>query len=115
MRVTGAFPNPVVLRKGWARAEARPWNRNRTDAHLRLVRGTASFLGEAADTVLGFGASAVISPPLLAGSRDVWREAGFTPYRSLLLFHKPLAAEPAPLGPVDVLDDQSPVSLAFTS
>lgn len=105
MRVSGAFPDPVILRKGWARAEARPWNRNRTDAHLRLVRGTAAFLEEATETVLGFGASAVVSPPLLAGSKRVWEEAGFQAYRSLLLFHKPLAAEREPVGPVDELDD----------
>lgn len=105
MRVSGTFPNPVVLRKGWARAEARPWNRNRTDAHLRLVRGTATFLEEAAGTVLAFGASAVTSPPLLAGSRTVWEEAGFRPYRSLLLFQKPLTTVQPPVGPIVELDD----------
>lgn len=105
MRITGSFPNPVVLRKGWARAEARPWNRNRADAHLRLVRGTTAFLVEATQAVLDLGASAVTSPPLLAGSRRIWRAAGFQPYRSLLLFHKPLAAERPPQGVVEELDD----------
>ena len=105
MRIAGSFPNPVVLRKGWARAEARPWNRNRTDAYLRLVRGTTAFLVEATQAVLGFGVSAVTSPPLLAGSRRTWLEAGFQPYRSLLLFHKPLAAERLPEGVVEELND----------
>ena len=93
MRVRGEWPNPVAIHRGWARAVARPWNRSRSDAHLRLIRGSSSFLTQAADTVLALGASAVISPPLLTGPQQVWRAAGFASYTSLHLLRKPLTGE----------------------
>jgi ribosomal protein S18 acetylase RimI-like enzyme len=105
MKVRGDWPNPVAIRRGWARAVARPWNRTRTDAHLRLIRGSSSFLTEAAETVLGFGASAVISPPLLAGPQQVWRAAGFSPYTSLQLLRKSLTGEERVDGTVRDLGD----------
>ena len=95
MRVRGEWPNPIVIRKGWARAVARPWNRSRTDAHLRLERGSARFLSEATDRVIGLGASAVISPPLMAGTQAVWKEAGFEPYTSLALLRRVLDGQEA--------------------
>ncbi|MBT8165046.1 MAG: GNAT family N-acetyltransferase [Acidimicrobiia bacterium] len=90
MRVRGEWPNPIVIRRGWARAVARPWNSSRTDAHVRLERGSARFLAEAAEHVLGLGATAVISPPLMAGTRLVWKEAGFEPYTTLALLRRVL-------------------------
>ncbi len=90
MRVRGEWPNPVAIRKGWYRAVARPWNRSRTDAHLRLVRGSSSFLSEASDAVLDLGATSVISPPLLGGSQMHWRAAGFDSYTTLKLLRKHL-------------------------
>ncbi len=90
MRVRGEWPNPVAIRGGWGRAVARPWNRFRSDAHLRLIRGSASFLSAAADTVLGLGATAVVSPPLLGGTQTAWRAAGFHTYTTLTLLRKPL-------------------------
>lgn len=107
IRVRGTWPNPVVIRRGWALAHARPWNRSRPDAHLRLVRGSAGFLTSAADTVIGFGTSSVISPPLLAGAQQVWLQAGFVPYAPLRLMRKPVGPATAPGLPVTVLaDDQ---------
>ena len=93
MRVNGTWPNPIVLRRRWARAHARPWNRSRPDAHLRLVRGSSTFLGDAAERVRGLGADTVISPPLMAGSQEPWRRAGFEPYESLRLLRKPIGPE----------------------
>jgi ribosomal protein S18 acetylase RimI-like enzyme len=90
MRIRGEWPNPVALRKGWYRATARPWNRSRSDAHLRLLRGSPGFLAEAADLVLGLGATSVISPPLLGGTQTPWRTAGFDTYTTLRLLRKPL-------------------------
>jgi ribosomal protein S18 acetylase RimI-like enzyme len=90
MRVRGEWPNPVALRKGWYRAIARPWNRSRPDAHLRLIRGSPSFLTETAELVLGFGATSVISPPLLGGTQTPWRSAGFDSYTTLRLLRKAL-------------------------
>ena len=95
MRVRGEWPNAIVIRKGWARAVARPWNSSRTDAHLRLDRGSARFLSEAAGHVLDLGASAIISPPLMAGTSVVWKEAGFEPYTTLALLRRVLDGEEA--------------------
>jgi ribosomal-protein-alanine N-acetyltransferase len=93
MRINGAWPNPIVLRRGWARADARPWNRSRPDAHLRLIRGSSAFLADATETVLTLGAESVISPPLTAGSQEPWRRAGFSSYASLRLLRKQVGGE----------------------
>ncbi|MGI9648334.1 MAG: hypothetical protein ACR2OI_07420, partial [Acidimicrobiia bacterium] len=93
MRVRGQWPNPVVIRRGWAAAHARPWNTSRPDAHLRLARGSAGFLREATRTVIDFGVETVISPPLMAGAQAPWRAAGFAPYTTLLLLRKQVQAE----------------------
>ncbi len=90
MRIRGEWPNPVAIRKGWYRAVARPWNRSRSDAHLRLVRGSSGFLSEAAEAVLALGATSVISPPLLGSNQEHWKVAGFESYISLKLLRKHL-------------------------
>ena len=105
MRVRGEWPNPIVIRRGWARAVARPWNRARTDAHLRLERGSARFLYDASSHVLGLGASAVISPPLMAGTQAVWKEAGFEPYTSLALLRRVLDGRESAAGTLRTLTD----------
>lgn len=107
MRVRGEWPNPVALRKGWYRATARPWNRSRPDAHLRLIRGSSSFLTEAAETVLGFEATAVISPPLLGGTQTAWRTAGFDSYTTLRLLRKQLDGTEQHASPVRPLGDDN--------
>lgn len=106
MRVRGQWPNPVGLRKGWYRATARPWNRSRSDAHLRLIRGSPAFLTEAAELVLGFGASSAISPPLFGGTQTPWRAAGFDSYTTLRLLRKALDGPEEPRVPVRQLGDQ---------
>ncbi len=105
MRVRGEWPNPIVIRKGWARAVARPWNRSRPDAHLRLERGSAGFLREAADLVMSLEASAIISPPLMAGTQEIWRTAGFRPYMSLSLLRRVLDGTEGPTAPVRTVAD----------
>lgn len=107
MRVRGSWPNPVILRRGWALAHARPWNRSRPDAHLRLVRGSSGFLTAAADLVLDLGSVSVISPPLLAGAQQPWLRAGFVPYAPLRLMRKQVGPTTTPERPVTVVaDDQ---------
>ena len=93
MRISGTWPNPIVLRRRWALAHARPWNRSRPDAHLRLVRGSSTFLTDATVRVQALGAASVISPPLMAGSQGPWRQAGFESYESLRLLRKPIGSE----------------------
>ncbi len=107
MRVRGEWPNPVALRRGWSRAVARPWNRSRSDAHMRLVRGSPAFLTAAAETVLGLGASAVVSPPLMAGAQPLWRAAGFHPYVELTLLRTPVNGEHPGAGGVRMLGDNA--------
>ena len=100
MRITGEWPNPIAITNGWARAHARPWNRNRPEAHLRLVRGSAHFLGLATAQTLELGPPAVISPPLMPSSQQPWLAAGYRRYTSLQLLRKPIETESPPLIPV---------------
>lgn len=95
MNVTGAWPRPITLRSGWARAEARRWNDHVADAQLRLLRGSAQFLERCVETIGELGAEGVASPPLLVDNQRVWRKAGFDSYLELDLFRRSL------IGPVD--------------
>lgn len=100
MRISGHWPNPIAISRGWSRAHARPWNRNRPEAHLRLVRGGAPFLATATAQLQDLGPPAVISPPLLAGSQQTWRTAGYESYTSLRLLRKAIDEEAPPLNTV---------------
>ena len=100
MRVTGDWPNPIAIPKGWARAHARPWTRTRPEAYLRLVRGSAHFLGLATAQTLELGPPAVISPPLMPSSQQPWLAAGYRGYTSLQLLRKPIETESPSLIPV---------------
>lgn len=82
------------MRRGWSLATARPWNDESADAHLRLIRGNADFLRDAALTIPLAGGR-VLSPPLAAGSTSVWEEAGFQPHLVLDMFQRDLLARQA--------------------
>lgn len=86
----GTWPGMITLRRGWARAEARPWNDVEPQASLRLLRGGASFLGACAARLMALGATGVISPPLPLSARRAWEQAGFTTYVDLALMRKSL-------------------------
>ncbi len=87
----------MTLRRGWARAEARPWNGFFPDAHLRLVRGGAAFIEASTSHLLAAGAPTVISPPLARSTQGAWRAAGFEPVARLALLRLALDhALPAP-------------------
>jgi ribosomal protein S18 acetylase RimI-like enzyme len=93
----GRWPQPVTFRRGWARAEARPWNDDTRDAHLRLVRGGPKFIEACADALLDLEAPSVLSPPLPTPAQRTWRNAGFLPYLELALLRGDLdPAVPAP-------------------
>ncbi|MCB2223416.1 MAG: GNAT family N-acetyltransferase [Actinobacteria bacterium] len=96
VRVTGDWPAPVALRKGWARADARPWNDAVPLAHLRLQRGNAAFIAECVEAVAELGAPGVLSPPLPESAQRIWREAGFRPHAQLALLRLDLGAARAP-------------------
>lgn len=81
----GTWPGTVSLRRGWSRAEARPWNDTYLDAHLRMVRGGAAFLADCAKRMIDLGAPSVLSAPLAASARKPWEAAGFMPHLDLSL------------------------------
>jgi ribosomal protein S18 acetylase RimI-like enzyme len=86
----GVWPGRLTLRKGWARAEARPWNDDEPQASLRLLRGGSSFLEACASRLIQLGANGVISPPLPLSARRAWLQAGFETYIDLALMRKSL-------------------------
>ena len=97
VRVEGSWPGQVVLRRGWARAESRPWNDTVPMAHLRLVRGGGpSFIGDCVEALLDLGTSAVMSPPLPRSARTAWEAAGFDLYADLTLMRLTLDRIPPP-------------------
>lgn len=106
MNVGGEWPRPVTLRSGWARAIARPWNDDVDDAHLRLIRGSATFLAGCVEALGGLGAAGVASTPLLPANRGIWERAGFVDHLELKLYRRPLdAAIEKPAAAVAVLED----------
>jgi len=85
VRVIGEWPGAVSLRKGWARADSRPWNDAVPMAHLRMQRGNAAFISECVEALLEMGAPGVLSPPLPASAQRLWREAQFQMHAELAL------------------------------
>lgn len=81
----GDWPGPVSFRRGWARAEARPWNDAVPDASLRLIRGGRVFLRDATTRLRDLGATATISAPVPQAGRRVWEEAGYEEFARLSL------------------------------
>lgn len=96
VRVTGEWPEPITLRRGWARAESRPWNDSVALAHLRMQRGSSSFIGDCVEALDEMGAPGVLSPPLPRSAQRLWLEAGFEPYAELALLRLDLVDVPAP-------------------
>ncbi len=94
MKTRGTWPGPISMRRGWSMATARPWNDQSSDAHLRLIRGNAEFLREAARAI-PVGNGLILSPPLAAGSTSMWEEAGFRPHLVLDMFQRDLLARQA--------------------
>jgi ribosomal protein S18 acetylase RimI-like enzyme len=93
----GGWPRPVTFRRGWSRAEARRWNDDYRDAHLRLVRGGPSFIESCAAALLDLGAPSVLSPPLPTPAQRTWRNSGFLPDLELALLRADLYSSiPAP-------------------
>lgn len=86
----GNWPGRLTLRRGWARAEARPWNDHEPQAALRLLRGGSSFLEACATLLLSLGVDGVISPPLPLSAQRAWEQAGFRRHIDLALMRKPL-------------------------
>ncbi len=98
VRSRGTWPDAVALRRGWALAHARPWNRDVPDAALRLVRGSSAFLEACAEHLVDLGVTGVASPPVLDSGRGVWERAGFGSHLRLDLYrcHLPRSEDRPP-------------------
>ena len=90
----GVWPGPLSFRRGWARADARPWNDTEPAASIRLVRGGPEFLKACAGQLCEFGAASVFSPPVPITGRRTWEAAGFTDYLKLGLMRLSLGSRP---------------------
>jgi ribosomal protein S18 acetylase RimI-like enzyme len=106
----GNWPGRITLRKGWARAEARPWNDVEPQASLRLMRGGATFLEACASRLLELGVTGVISPPLPLSARRSWEQAGFATYIDLALMRRSLDEPCAPPNHLVVEREESDLS-----
>lgn len=96
----------MSFRRGWSRADARPWNDATDLASLRLLRGGAVFLEACTQRLIEFGAPEVLSPPLPKSARSSWRSAGYSEWIDLALMRKSLDDQPtAPDHLVVVADD----------
>lgn len=106
----GVWPGPMTFRRGWARADARPWNDTDVTASLRLVRGGGGFLEACTGRLTDMGAPSVLSPPLPASAHSPWIEAGYQPFLDLALMRLELSE--LPKTPNHLVVDGSDVPLA---
>jgi ribosomal protein S18 acetylase RimI-like enzyme len=86
----GTWPEPVRLRRGWARAEARRWNDATPDASLRILRGGASFVDACTEYLIGVGVPSVLSPPLPGSAARTWESVGYERFVRLALMRTDL-------------------------
>ena len=96
LHLDGVWPGPVTIRKGWAKAQARPWNDEFPDPALRLERGSNEFLKAVAEFLGPKGSGMVYSPALYPSATKVWTSAGFTLFRLLDVMELPLGGEIRP-------------------
>ncbi|HLV89556.1 MAG TPA: GNAT family N-acetyltransferase [Acidimicrobiia bacterium] len=88
--VEGSWPGRLVFRRGWARAEARPWSDSWPGSQVRVVRGNHQFLATVCEHLAGLDATPVHSPAIFASATPMWRRAGFEEYESLLVLERAL-------------------------
>lgn len=83
----------MTIRKGWAKAVARPWNDEVPDATIRLERGSSDFLRVASEHLGPMGSGRVYSPALYPSAARVWTRAGFAMFGHLEVMERPLGIE----------------------
>jgi ribosomal protein S18 acetylase RimI-like enzyme len=95
LRLEGIWPEPVTLRKGWAKAVARPWNDDVPDPAVRLERGSSEFLRAVAEHLAPLGSGTVYSPALYPSAARLWARADFERFGHLVVMERALAADGA--------------------
>jgi len=86
----------VTVRRGWAKALARPWNDEFPDPAIRLERGSHEFLRAVAELLGPRGSGTVYSPALYPSATKVWASAGFTLFRLLDVMELTLGTDMRP-------------------
>ena len=96
LHLDGVWPGPVTIRRGWAKAVARPWNDDFPDPAVRLERGSHEFLRAVAELLGSRESGIVYSPALYPSATRVWTSAGFTLFRPLDVMELVLGTEIGP-------------------
>lgn len=106
MDIAGRWPSPITISRGWARAKARPWNQEATDAFVRLDRGGVDFLEAATDYLAELTGAAVYSPAMYPSSTRVWTRAGYVETHQLEILERSTqnAAPPEGIKVLTVVD-----------
>lgn len=114
LHLDGEWPSPVILRKGWAKAVARPWNDDLSDIALRLERGGHSFLNHVSAHLAELVDGSVFSPALYEFATRIWRRAGYADQIHLDIMERSLGTVTDP-GPHPTWVEDSPDMHALAS